>query len=362
MRKSIGKMVWVSLIGLILFSACRPRELETTVLNIQRQLYDDAFTSAQAAIQAYPENAEAWFYWGFLNGEHKKDYTEMNKAFNKALALNPEQKVSYQGASVPAKQIIEQIRTNLFADNFNGAVKTISSAQSMDDSDAKKKSFEAARDKLIVAAEVAPDRVEPYRPLAMTYINLGDTTAALAALQKGLEKMPEDEGMVIAAAEVFSMAGKPDDAEKYFKRALEINPNNSDVYQKLGMLEASRKNWDKSNEYYRKAMEMDPDNADLAYNIGVSLYNQTKTEEAIPYFERSIEAEPDNELTYTILANCYVRSENKIDAGIQFLEKATQKYPDNSTYWEYLAILYGKKGMAKESEKAFQKSKDLKND
>ncbi len=362
MKKYAVNLLWITLAGVIVFSGCRPRELETTVLNIQRQLYDEAMVSAEAAIKAYPENAEAWFYWGMLNAEHKKDYAEMSRAFDKVMELNPNQKVSYQGASVLAKDAVHQIKVNLFADNYNGAVKAINNAQNAPDEEAKRKAFEQALEKLTVAIQVAPERPEPYRPLAMTYLNLGDTTQAQQALEKGLQAMPDDEDMTIAAGEVYAMSGNMARAKELFEKALEKNPNNSLLYQKLGMLEAQEKNWDKANEYYQKALEMDPDNADLAYNIGVSYYNRTMIDEAIPYFEKALVSEPEeNELTYTILANCYVRSEKKIDDGIKFLEKATQKYPDNSVYWEYLAILYGKKGMAKESEAAFKKSKELKN-
>jgi tetratricopeptide (TPR) repeat protein len=355
------KLLMVLLAGLIVLSGCRPKELESTVMAMQRQNYDDALQFAEKAVQTYPENTEAWFYYGFLMGEHKKDYVEMNKAFDKALSLNPEQKVSFAGGQVAAKDAINQIRLAKFAENYNGGVKLIQEGQNATDEAKKKEYYAKAKEKLALATEIAPARPEPYRPLAMTSIFLGDTTGAEKALQMGLEKLPNDEMMVIAAAEVYTMTGNFDKAEEMLKKALEINPNNSDAYQKLGLIEASRKNWDKANEYYQKAMALDPDNVDLAYNIGVSLYNQQKTDDALPYFLKAYTAEPDNEIITNILANCYVRSQTRVDEGIEFMKKLTEQYPDNPTYWEYLAILYGNKGMSKEANEAFKKSQELKN-
>jgi len=75
---------------------------------------------------------------------------------------------------------------------------------------------------------------------------------------------------------------------------------------------------------------------------------------------KSLESEPDNETIYIILAGCYVRSETRADEGIAFLENAVQRYPEDDGLWEFLAVLYGKKGMKDKAEEAFKKSQELK--
>lgn len=122
MKKMLIGMFIVSV--LVIISACRPPEVEGTVLNIKQELYDEAFKSSQLAIEKYPGNAEAWFYWGWLNGEKKQNYAEMNKAFDKALELNAAQKVVYQGANVSVKEAVENYRNGEFAENYNSAVKS----------------------------------------------------------------------------------------------------------------------------------------------------------------------------------------------------------------------------------------------
>lgn len=360
MRRFATIMVVFSVAAMLMLSACRPPEIEGTVLNIQKELYDDALASAESAIEKYPENAEAWFYWGWLNGEQKKDYAEMNRGYDKAMSLNPGQKVTYNGASVTAETAINADRTNKFADSFNGGIQTINKAREAEDETEKVELYSKAVEKLTMALEVDPSRSEPFQPLALAYISSGDTAKAEEALEAGLAKNPDDETLVIAAGEVYSMTGSLDKAEMQFKKALEMNPENSDLYQKLGVMEAGKENWDKANEYYVKAIELDPDNADLAYNIGVSYYNQQAYDEAIPYFLQSLEADPTNDLTYSVLAGCYVRSETRVEEALTFMESVTEKYPDDATFWEYLAILYGKKGESVKADAAFTKSKELK--
>ncbi|GEM_PF-3106334 len=359
MKKVSLILLAVLVVGIMLISGCRPPEVEGTVINIQKNLYDEALVSAQKAVEKYPENAEAWFYWGWLYGDQKKDYEKMNEGFDKALKLNPQQKVTIAGRSMTVKEAVEMYRTGKFADNYNSAVKMISQAQQMDDQEKQKKLFTAAQKKLLLATQIDPTRGEPYHPLALTYLVLGDTTAALETVQKGLEKNPTNETLLIGSGEIYLLTKNYDKASESFKKALEVNPNNALVYQKLGNLEAERGDWEKANTYYQKAIEMEPDNTDLLYNIGVGYYKQEKYDEAIPYFQKAVEADPNDLLTTRILGICYVQAE-KNDEGIAFLEDAVQRFPDEASLWEYLAILYGRKGMTEKADEAFKKSKELK--
>ncbi|RMG21282.1 MAG: tetratricopeptide repeat protein [Methanobacteriota archaeon] len=349
----------VLMLGILLISGCRPPEVEGTVINIQKSLYDEALVSAQSAVEKYPDNAEAWFYWGWLYGDYKKDYEKMNEGFEKALKLNPAQKVTFMGQSVTLKTAIEQYRNSKFADNYNSAIKIIPQAQQTEDPEKKQKLFESALKKLQLAMRIHPARTEPYRPLALSYLALGDTAAALETVEKGLERTPNDETLLIGSGEIYMMTKSYDKAAEAFQKALEINPNNALVYQKLGNLEAARDDWTKANEYYTKAMEMEPDNADLAYNIGVGLYKQEQYTEAIPYFRKALEANPDDLLTTRILGICYVQAE-KNEEGLEFLKEAVQRFPDEASLYEYMAILYGRLGKTKEAEEAFNRSKELK--
>lgn len=358
MKKVLIGIFLISILAVI--SACRPPEVEGTVLNIKQELYDEALKSSQLAIEKHPSNAEAWFYWGWLNGEKKQNYAEMNKAFDKALELNPAQKVVYQGANVTVKEAVEGYRTGEFAENYNSAVKIISEAQKLEDQDQKKDQLDKARQKLESAIDFYPNRIEPYRPLSMVHLTLGDTAKAETVIGGALEMFPRNEEILVSAGDIYALMNKEDKSEAILKRVLEVNPQNSAAYQKLGIIESNRNDWTAANEYYQKAIMLDPNNADLAYNIGVSFYNQQQFDEAIPYFVKSLENDPENELGYTILAGCYVRSETKMDEGIAFLETAVQKFPEDADMWQFLAILYGKQGMKDKADDAFKKYQELK--
>lgn len=359
MRKYLTLMSLMSFGLLLVLSSCRPPEVEGTVINLQKNLMDDAYASAQAAVQKYPENAEAQFYWGFVNGEHKKDYATMNEAFEKALSLNPAQAVSFQSGSVKLEEAVNQYRTSQFAENYNSAVKMVNKAQQEEDKAAGKEIMGKALDKLETAMAIAPGRSEPVQPLAVANLFLGDSTGAASVLDDAMSKFADDETVLLTAGDVFLRLGNVERSADAFKKALEKNPENAAIYQQLGQMEANQQNWSKANEYFAKAIELDPENGDLSYNIAVTYYNQQQYAEAIPFFKKAIESNPDIN-TMKILGICYVQHEASYDEAIPFLEDAVVQFPEDSTMWEYLAIIYGKKGMGDKADAAFKKSKELK--
>lgn len=355
----MARMLMALMILLVALSGCRKPEVEGTVINIKSKRYDDALASAESAVQKYPGNGEAWFYYGWLQGDYKEDYAQMNDAFDKALALSPALVVTMDGAKMPIKDAVHQYRTNSFAKTFNAATKDLKKVQdgSMAEAD-KMPVYKEALSKLETAAAIAPDRFESYQPIAVIHLAMGDTATAEKILADAVSKFSDNTDLKIVAGEVFMRSNKLDDAAKYFNMAVESDPQNSDIYQKLGALESTRKNWDQANTYYQKAMEMDPNNANLAFNIGVSFFNQENYAEAVPFFEKAAENDPSNPTNHEILAKALIQAK-QYDKAITVLEKATGNFQDNAAMWELLAVAYSQKGMGEKAENAFKRYKSL---
>ena len=53
----------------ILVNACRPPELEQAVIDYNGGRYDNAYTEVLAATEKYPDNQEAWYYLGEIQGK-----------------------------------------------------------------------------------------------------------------------------------------------------------------------------------------------------------------------------------------------------------------------------------------------------
>jgi protein O-GlcNAc transferase len=358
MKRNLIYYVMAFLAIIILGLACRPPEIEGLLVRIKEEMFnEETYQLAEEAVQTHPENAEAWYYYGWLYGR-KGDFEKMNTAFDKVLALNPQQSVKAQGTSMPAKEAIDRIRLNYFAENFNAAKSDYDKAREAEDQATKEKFLNSAVEKFTAAHQADPTREEPLQPLAVSYLLLGDTLAAEKQFQRSVEMQPQNDELQVTAGDFYVTINKYDQAEKSYKNAISLNESNENAYLGLGQVETRRGNWDQAAQYFEKALEINPDNTNVAFNIGVSFYNQEKYDKAIPYLVKTIEAEPDNVELHEILGICYVQSKS-YDEGMKFLENAVSKFPDNSDLWNYLAIIYANKGMKDKAEEALEKTKEL---
>jgi tetratricopeptide (TPR) repeat protein len=65
---------------------------------------------------------------------------------------------------------------------------------------------------------------------------------------------------------------------------------------------------EKSEKYYRKALELDPDNATYLINLGYVLSEQQKDNEAVNYLRYAVSTAPDFVEGWINLASAYLDS------------------------------------------------------
>ena len=71
----------------LLVNACRPPELEQAIIDYNGGRYDNAYTLVLEATEKHPDNEEAWYYLGLIQGE-KGQIKEMVESYGKSLAIN----------------------------------------------------------------------------------------------------------------------------------------------------------------------------------------------------------------------------------------------------------------------------------
>lgn len=96
-----------------------------------------------------------------------------------------------------------------------------------------------------------------------------------------IEDLPERPEALALAAMFHNRQGKYQEAEKLWKKALELNPNFAPAYNGLGWLAARRDALDEAAQYLRKAVQLDP-YAGHSHSLLVDvLLRQNKMEEAL---------------------------------------------------------------------------------
>lgn len=92
-------------------------------------------------------------------------------------------------------------------------------------------------------------------------------------------------------------------AERHWRRALELAPDNADAWHLLGVLFWRAKSYDEALTWISRAIELVPDHADFHANITSVLNDLGRFDEAIAAGRRALKLQPDHAVALNNLAN-----------------------------------------------------------
>lgn len=190
-------------------------------------------------------------------------------------------------------------------------------------------------------------------------VTLQTQTQAAQAPGSAANQLKEDFQKAVA----LQSEGKLDEAEAAYKAILEKTPDIPEVYQNLGSVYASKKDFASAEAAYLKGLELRPDSPDIAtqlaqlyqengqpekamelmsksaganpddakaqFNQGIFFLNSYKNEEAIAAFEAAIKADPTMAEAYYRLGALMV-GQGKVPEAIQNLEKYLSLNPTDA--------------------------------
>lgn len=163
---------------------------------------------------------------------------------------------------------------------------------------------------------------EVYQILAQTYIEEGDTTNYITTMREGLKLFPKEPYYSVNLINTYIVQNKYDEARTFLTQAIELNPENPQLYDVMGKL-YEESNEEEAIKWFSKALEIDPNYVESLCNIGRIYYNKAvevsdKEEggmaaaqkkrtallnKALPYLEKAYSINPD--ASYYLLGNIY---------------------------------------------------------
>ena len=102
--------------------------------------------------------------------------------------------------------------------------------------------------------------------LALELIALGRTAEARGYLERALGKH-EDAGLRELLGVTYEKEGSLDEAERCWRQALALDPNNADTLLGLGRLAITHRRFDEAVELLERAAEISPQSVDPVYNL-----------------------------------------------------------------------------------------------
>lgn len=130
------------------------------------------------------------------------------------------------------------------------------------------------------ATAISPRNTERQLLLAKLFLETGNMDGAQSALHRSLEGEESVGARSAAAAEFFLSSGHPDMAEKEYAFAIEMNPENLNYYNRLGIAFRQQKKWKEAMDVYKKALKASPKNTIIFYNMARCLAEEGKFTQA----------------------------------------------------------------------------------
>ncbi len=116
-----------------------------------------------------------------------------------------------------------------------------------------------------------------YNSLSDVYLEEKDTLQAVATIQEGRKKYPDNFTLLIAETNIYLAAKQNDKAMANLKEAVKTDPMNPTIHYAVGVNYFSMNNLEEAEKSYLKAIEIKPDYFEANYNLGALYVNQAAT-------------------------------------------------------------------------------------
>ncbi|MBK6345441.1 MAG: tetratricopeptide repeat protein [Bacteroidales bacterium] len=163
-----------------------------------------------------------------------------------------------------------------------------------------------------------------YNSLSNVYLEEKDTTQALATVQAGRVKYPDNFQLLIQETNIYLFSKQNDKAMANLKEAIVTDPNNPTIHYAVGVNYASMNNLEEAEKSYLAAIQLKPDYFEANYNLGALYVNQAAT-----VIEKANKLPLSATAEYDVLK---LEADNILKKSIPYLETASTLDPtDKST-------------------------------
>ncbi|MGB0880382.1 MAG: tetratricopeptide repeat protein [Polaribacter sp.] len=102
----------------------------------------------------------------------------------------------------------------------------------------------------------------------------GKVEEAITAIKEARSSNPDDLNLLLAEAELYIKLEKMDKFGELMEQAVKMDPNNPVLFFNLGVVNYNQNKIEEANTYYKKAIELDPNYRDAYLNLAYSILNK----------------------------------------------------------------------------------------
>ncbi len=183
--------------------------------------------------------------------------------------------------------------------------------------------------------EKIPSKVgEIYKNIALILVEDGKIEEAKAAIADARNANPEDSGLILTEADLYLKINDFDNYTKLINEALAKKPNNADLVYNLGVISANANKLAEAEMYYKRTLEIDPNYFNALLNL--SELKLRADEKYVSEMNKLGTSEKDNKRYEVIKAE----REKCFKSVLPFLEKAVELKPEDDAAKKTLLSVY----------------------
>ena len=212
----------------------------------------------------------------------------------------------------------------------------------------KSKRYSEAEKLAYIFTNEFPNYAFGWKALGVVLKKTGKTSKALAANQKALEISPQDPEVYFNLANTLKDLNRGEEAAINYKKAIDLKPDYLEVYNNLGITLRELKKFKESEASYKKAIQINPNFADAYNNLGYTLRELGRLDESELSYKKAIELKPDFADAYNNLG-LVLRELVRLDESELSYKKAIELKPDFADAYNNLSLTMLSKGNFEEA-------------
>ncbi|MFQ5500904.1 MAG: sulfatase-like hydrolase/transferase [Phycisphaerae bacterium] len=172
--------------------------------------------------------------------------------------------------------------------------------------------------------------------LGRAYLEVGRLAEAQKAYEVSLRQSPHDAQKLLGLAEALRQQNKNRDAKEWFLRALAVEPDLAEAHRGLGLVYSATGDLPNAEKCFRRHVEISSESTNALSNLANALMLQQKYAEAAPVFEKMIRIDPKDENAHRACWQALMGAGRRADA-IRALRAACDVMPNDANLYCSLA-------------------------
>jgi tetratricopeptide (TPR) repeat protein len=220
--------------------------------------------------------------------------------------------------------------------------------------------YMGANDKFETAISLNPKKPEAYAKAGFAWFRIGDDDSSYYYYMEAYNRAPDNIEILKNLIRVAGALGKTSAVDSLSNLVLEKDPKNVEALKLRGTIAQDDSNYEDAVKYYKAALEINPEQCDIWFDLGVIYFQyMKKLDDAEQAFTQADNLCPDDANTIINLSVVLISS-SKFDDAITRLTSFTDKNPNECVGWDLLSQAYLRKGLKDQAFEADKKFKDCK--